>query len=427
MVDINVPVWAIILGSAFAFICLLMALRYLRRKRLIDDLPTSKVQGVFIGQCELSGTAESGKPFTSYLAGRRCVLYDWTVAEHWSRTTVHMTSKGPQVRHESGWKEVAKGGESAPFYLKDDTGVIRIVPEGAELYTTIIMEEECGRRNPLYYGKGPNWAVDDSTHKRRFREVAIPLHARLYVTGQARERQDVVAPEIARDKKAPLFVIATRSEKQIGRGYLTWFWVWLIIGLLGALGVAYLTHAGQLAPSGGVYALAAGAYVFAFFLGWLWTVYNSLVRLRNRVHGAWSQVDVQLKRRHDLIPRLVSCVAGYAEHERGLQAAVAELRTQAEASSGQAQALSATLVAVRERYPELKASDSFLKLQRELADTEQRIALARAYFNDLVTFYNTRLEIIPDRFVAALAGLKGRALWQADSFERAPVKVSLER
>jgi hypothetical protein len=77
------------------------------------------------------------------------------------------------------------------------------------------MDKECGTKDPLYYGKGPMWAVDDSDYRRRFHEVAIPLHAKLYVTGQARERKDVVAPEIARGKDA-LFVIAARTEKQIG-------------------------------------------------------------------------------------------------------------------------------------------------------------------------------------------------------------------
>ncbi len=134
MITVNASVWGTILGGLAALVCLGLSLKYLRRKRLIDDLPTSKAQGVFIGQCELAGTAESDSPFTSYLSGGRCVLYNWTVSEHWSRTTVHMTSKGPQVRHESGWKEVAKGGQSAPFYLKDDTGLVRVVPDGAELH-----------------------------------------------------------------------------------------------------------------------------------------------------------------------------------------------------------------------------------------------------------------------------------------------------
>ncbi|MCL2149780.1 MAG: LemA family protein [Dehalococcoidia bacterium] len=418
-------IWLSLLIGALALVCLIVSLRYLRRKRLIDDLPTSKTQGVFIGQCELKGTAESDEPFTSYLAGRRCVLYKWTVQEHWSRTTVHMTSKGPQSRRESGWEEVAKGGKSAPFYLKDDTGVIRIQPKGAKLYTTILFEKECTRKNPLYYDKGPDKAVANSTHRRRFHEIGIPLHANLYVTGYSRERADVVAPEIAQDKKASLFVIATRSEKQIGRRYVRWFWFWAVLGLLIALGIGLYCNWGRGYSSSVIYWLTAGGYLLVFGLGWLWMVYNSLVRLYNRAQQGWSQIEVQLKRRADLIPRLVECVMGYQSHERGIQTAVAELRSQAQAAPDMAHAIGTTLIALSERYPELKAGESFQALQQELASTEQRIALARAYFNDVATFYNTRLETIPDRFVAALARLKLQALWQAESFERAPVKVAL--
>jgi hypothetical protein len=172
------------------------------------------------------------------------------------------------------------------------------------------------------------------------------------------------------------------------------------------------------------YVIGIGGYALALTLGWLWTVYNSLINLHHRVEQGWSLVDVQLKRRHDLIPNLVQSVEGFRGHEREVQGMVAELRTQAAATSG-LKGMAPVLAAVIERYPELKAGESFLSLQKSLADTEQRIALARDYFNDIATFYNTRLEIIPDRFVAAIAGLRPRALMGAADIERAPVKVEL--
>jgi hypothetical protein len=418
--------WVYLLGIAFLVLCLTLALRYLRRKRLIDDLPTSKVHGVFIGQCELKGTAESGAPLFSYLAGTCCVYYNFTVEEHWSRTTVYVTSKGPQVRHESGWRNVAEDTKSVPFYLQDDTGAILVRPDGAELYTTVVFEQECQPSDPLYFGKGPLDETSNSSHRRRFREVAIPLHAALYVTGQARERTDVVAPEIAIDKNAPLFVISTRSEKRIGKGYLFWLWLWFILGLLTSVGLAAFYNYGQVYPSGSTYFIAGGIYLSAFLLGWLLTVFNSLVRLRNRVRQAWSQIDIQLKRRNDLIPRLSDCISSYASYERGLQTAQAELRSQAETGWEKARGLTATLIAVSEKYPELKASDQFLKLQKELAGTEERISLARAYYNDIVTFYDTRLATIPDRWVCASMGMKPASLWQAEGFEHSPVTVQLQ-
>ncbi|MDH4269848.1 MAG: LemA family protein, partial [Dehalococcoidia bacterium] len=144
----------------------------------------------------------------------------------------------------------------------------------------------------------------------------------------------------------------------------------------------------------------------------------------------WSQVDVQLKRRYDLIPNLLETVRGYRAYESEIQKLLAEMRTQTEATPpGLAgpdfKGIAPMLNVIVERYPELKANESFLRLQQALVDAEQRIALARDYFNNIATFYNTRLEIIPDRFVAALARLRPRTLMAAADFERAPVKVRL--
>ena len=176
--------------------------------------------------------------------------------------------------------------------------------------------------------------------------------------------------------------------------------------------------------------MAATAYLLAAGLAWVWMVYNSLIDLRQRVRQAWSQVDVQLKRRHDLIPSLVETVKGLRDYEQNLQTELAELRSQMEATPPGVEgpdhrACGNILMAIQERYPELKAQESFANLQKNLIDTEQRIALARGYFNDIATFYNTRLEVVPDRFIAALGGLKPQPLMAANDFERAPVEVKL--
>jgi len=141
-------------------------------------------------------------------------------------------------------------------------------------------------------------------------------------------------------------------------------------------------------------------------------------------------VDVQLKRRHDLIPNLVGTVQGLRDYEQNLQTELASLRSQLEATPPGVEgpdyrACGTVLLAIQERYPELKAQESFANLEKNLIDTEQRIALARGYFNDIATFYNTRLEVVPDRFVAALGGLKPQPLMAANDFERAPVEVKL--
>ena len=158
----------------------------------------------------------------------------------------------------------------------------------------------------------------------------------------------------------------------------------------------------------------------------MWTAYNGLVDLRQRVIQGRANVDVQLQRRHDLLPALVVVVTGLRDHERAVQAEVAALRAQltTAAPGGPAPAgCLAALRAVAEAYPALKADESFLRLQRQLSEAEQRIALARAYYNEIATHYNTRLEVVPDRLVAHLAGLKPLELMGAAGFERAPVDV----
>jgi hypothetical protein len=423
---------AIIIGAVLSFCCLIGAFSFLRHKRLIDDLPTSKTLGVFIGLAELKGTVESDKPLISYLAEIPCVLYDWKVDEHWSRTVVTTGPKGvPTTRHESGWKTVAHGKESIPFYIKDDTGVIRIIPEGAEIEDKEVFDKTFKRTDPLYFSKGPQNEIANSDHRRRFHETALPLHTNLYVMGQSREREDIVAAEIAKDKKSPIFLISMRTEKQVSSSHGLGFWVLIVLGLLVAVGgilVGNLVLKPDTSENLQPYAIAIGCYSLVIALGWVWAVYNSLVNLRQRVRQGWAQVDIQLKRRNDLIPNLVQVVEGYATHESELQELLAKLRQQIMATppgvNGPDYAgFMPTLRVTVERYPNLKASELFLKLQKELADTEQRIALSRDYFNQIATFYNTRLEIVPDTFLAKMMRLNPHTLMRAADFERAPVQV----
>lgn len=160
-------------------------------------------------------------------------------------------------------------------------------------------------------------------------------------------------------------------------------------------------------------------------------IYNSLVRDRNRVDNAWSQVDVQLKRRYDLIPNLVETVKGYASHERETFEQVTRARQgaetaqtpgeQAQAENFLTQALR-QLFAVAEAYPELRASENFQSLQQDLADTENKIAVSRQIYNDTVLTYNNRVQQIPTNIVASLTGFRVREFFEAgEEAEEAPV------
>ena len=435
----QLPNWLPVVGAVLALICLIAALRSGKRRRLIDNLPTCKTTGVFIGLVEVKGTAELREPLTSYLAEQPCVFYQWIVEEHWSRTVIERDtdSEGKTrttVRHESGWTTVANGSETSPFYLQDDCGSLLVRPEGAKIEPVTIFEKTCRPSDPLYYARGPAGAIANSDHERHFNEVAIPVQMPLYVLGQARERADIVAPEIAADPKAPMFLISTRSEEELSSGFNHGFWGLNFLGMvLAAAGVLVRDLFFGLDPERlwPLYVLGGCGYVVVASLGWLWMVYNSLIELRNRVRQAWSLVEVQLKRRHDLIPNLLNVVQGFKDYESTVQKELAELRTQLQATPpGVAgpdySAVQNCVIALAERYPDLKANDLFLKLQQNLIDTEQRIALARGYFNEIATHYNTRLERVPDRFVAAIAAMKPQSLMAANDFERAPVKLEFE-
>ena len=164
--------------------------------------------------------------------------------------------------------------------------------------------------------------------------------------------------------------------------------------------------------------------------------YNGLVRLRNQVKNAWAQIDVQLKRRHDLIPNLVATVRGYMEHERGTLEAVTQARNLAQqaASAGAAERAKAEgelssalarLLAVVENYPDLKANQNFLALQEELTSTENKIGFARQYYNDSVLRYNNQTQVFPSNIVANMTGFKADEFFETTlPEEREAPKVS---
>ena len=167
---------------------------------------------------------------------------------------------------------------------------------------------------------------------------------------------------------------------------------------------------------------------------WGLASYNKLVGQRNQVDAAWAQIDVQLRRRYDLIPNLVETVRGYAAHERGTLDAVVQARNSAIAAAAaqpvaRAQAENALtqtlgrLFALAEAYPTLRANENFLGLQGELSGTEDKIAYARQFYNSAVQTYVTSVQSIPTNVIARIGGFQGRYLFQALGEERGPVPV----
>ena len=168
----------------------------------------------------------------------------------------------------------------------------------------------------------------------------------------------------------------------------------------------------------------------------LWAVllYNGLVQKRNRVDNAWAQVEVQLKRRHDLVPNLVETVKGYAAHERGTFDSVTQARAAATSAHGPAQAGNAEgilgqalgrLFAVAEAYPDLKANQNFLELQGQLRDTEDKIAISRQVYNDTVLTLNNAIQVFPAVLLAGALGFSKREFFEIDdAAERDAPQVS---
>jgi len=189
--------------------------------------------------------------------------------------------------------------------------------------------------------------------------------------------------------------------------------------------------------AGAALAVVGGLVCLLVVIVIVWGIagYNRLVKLRNQVDASWAQIDVQLKRRYDLIPNLVETVKGYATHERGTLEAVVAARgaainaaqtpgvaDRAEAENILTQTLG-RLFALAEAYPDLKANQNFLALQGELGNTEDKIAYARQFYNSAVQTFNTAVQTLPTNIIAGVGGFKSKDFFTAAGGERGPVQV----
>jgi hypothetical protein len=466
-----------------------LSYRSLKRKRLIENVPSTKVLGITMGLNEVTGSVTCEQPLLSHISQQSCTWYRYTIEEYFQRQTIETDEEGNESEElEEGWERVESGEESCPFLLNDDTGSVRIVPDKAEFTGNKLAELRFERppwsvveQNPLLgRRKPPEGALDPADRRAarnvdggadRFERIAdddrifaeIPRRDRkggtgwyrvreqiivpgdeLYVLGSGRCREDVAEPEIAYDKVDDVLVLSVEGEAALVTSHL---WT-AVAGFFGAL--ASLLALGWLLDEAGTLSLTMPrdlvlltlSYLLIWALLYAVLLYNGLVAVRHRVLRSWSLIDVQLKRRHDLIPRLADCVKGYAAHEQEVQEAIAALRTGKKRkrvdgmpSKGQVRKGARTaraqreamgkLLAVGEAYPDLKASSVFKELHISLVDTENRIALARRFFNDSVTAYNDRIATIPDVFVAKLARLTPALLYRASDAESESVQVSL--
>src|SRR3981189_1881518 len=188
--------------------------------------------------------------------------------------------------------------------------------------------------------------------------------------------------------------------------------------------------------AGAIATIVGGLICLLLVLVGLWPIltYNKLVRQRNQVDASWAQIDVQLKRRYDLIPNLVETVKGYAAHEKGTLEAVTQARNTAVAAANADPAARANaenavtqtlgrLFALAEAYPNLRANENFIALQSELANTEDKISYSRQFYNSAVQTYNNATQTIPTNIIAGMMGFRARTFFETAAGERGPVQV----
>ncbi|MBQ2790868.1 MAG: LemA family protein [Thermoguttaceae bacterium] len=411
-----------------------------RTRRLIVFTPTSKAKGVFIGLVELSGTAacERGAGMDAPMSGRSCVYVKTKIEERRVETYTTKNSKGERVtKTRTVWKTLAEKERRAPFYLRDETGAVRVVPDGAEITAETFVEKTVGRSAPEYF----DWAGGcvesaESCGTRRFTEVGIPLSSNVYVLGKTRVRKDVVAVEIAKDEAEPTFLIVCGDEEKARKNENFSEKLALALALLCAVGfgacVPGLWNAERSAI--GIGALLGGGVCVALWILRSGLDYvNSFVDFRRRVDQAKANVDVELKRRADLIPALADAAKSLARYEKDVQETLATLRRQEAilrvdgAENGGASATAPRLLALGESVPELGANQAFAKLRQGVVDAEDRIALAREYYNNIAANYETRRQTFPHSLVAALWRLPEAKFFNAEGFETKTVDVDLER
>ena len=389
-------------------------------KRTVEDVPTSKVKGVFFGLNEVKGSVMSDAPLQTYLTEKPSVWYEWSISEHWKKTERYRDKDGNQkTRTKSGWRKVDSGGSFQSFFLKDDTGELLIEPEGAKVDAPSTMSSSCSPTDPFYYEKGPDRAIAHSTHRRRFSERSLTPNDELYILGPAKLRQEVAKPMIAQSKEAKYYFISTKSETQIIRSKNVWAFIIIIFSFVAALVVpvvaisvetgvepqeVMLENPGWIFVSGLIFLAVASLF-------YLTILYNGLIRVRNRLIHAMGLIEIQLKRRHDLIPSLLKCVKGIASYETEVQELVASYRSlganetsrepgEITEKINQGAGFVRGLFVLSENYPDLSADQNYDSFMRALLDTEDRIALARQFYNDSLLALQDRLLTFPDVLVA---------------------------
>lgn len=374
-----------LLLNSIAGICLGVSLGSVRKRHLMNSLPTSKTQGVFMGQVELKGEAfasEAGK-MEARFSRKPCLCCRWMIEEEY------------RDEDETKWRKVKTQTDLVPFILRDETGTILIRPEGADL-------------------EFPGEPFIEYSGKRRHSEWRLMPGTQLYVLGPAKFNEETGSPEICADGHSPIFAITPSDEERTAQSeiHLAAFGLaaaWLCTSAIGVFIVNAALNGQNFGagPFFRIFGVTGGIFGGLGLLTAIYEKYASLVALRNYALQGKSNLDVEFRRRSTLIPQLTAVVQGLREHTEALEPVLAALR------SGMAGKLRQTA----ETYPELGTNENFRKLEEELERTETKISLAKNYFNDTATNLNTRLETIPDGWIGMMTGIRKLPLIEEEEDE----------
>lgn len=396
----------LLVAAVPALLFLWMWWHWWRFARLLKDVPHTPVLGIFVGLVETAGTVRRDDAPRATLSGIPAVHFSWSVREHWRRTETYRDSKGKtrtRVRH--GSDVVASGDATMDFILADDTGSIVVRSKGASWTPRTTFSERVSRGHPLYDTHARGRVVAGSTGVRTFTEVAVPVGSNAWVMANARPSASGDALELGAGGEEGVFMVSLSGESSHLFNARAIAVVGLVLGTASAAaaGAGFARLVAGVAPGAGGTAipLACAIGLAGWFAAvgaiWVGIVRNGAVRVRTRWERAASLVDVQLKRRADLVPNLVAVTKGTAAHEAAVQRAVAELRAGA-ASQG-------ILRMLAEAYPALTADQAFLALQRQLVETESRIAESRKFEIESRKALLERLSTFPEGTVARIMGV----------------------
>ena len=415
------------IGLGVAVVAAVVAWLMDRRRRKYADRATTPAAALFAGLNLVKGRGWTERPLTSHRTNTASLWWEYTLEEERRHTRTVTDNKGnTRTETYTEWHTIeSRKDELNEFEVVDDTGTALVRLKGASVVPRQVHSEVFRDHQARGILGRILSAGSGATGRYRETEKVVGFGDDLFVVGEVELDEERFVPVIS--KKV---MVSTRSEESHVR--------WLTAGVVAtvlvtvaamAYGVATLIRPEDPAePVAWVPGLVAGLVLLV--VAWLITTYNRLRLVAQGADRAWSLIDVQLRRRHDLIPSLQNCVQAHAAYEQDALVGITEARTASTtaASSDEAEALSdeaetqtralRTILAVAEATPELTADQSFQRLQHELADTEDRIAASRSFYNDSLTILRDRQQRFPGSLVASRVPIAHRDLIDARGFER---------